>query len=197
MTVRMYGLQFLYTFNKWGKLTCISVLFDTWKQDYRLWFMNDFFTRIATAFIKSSYKSRNATPHFLRMRLKFFDFIQLQQKVLIPTQLMIHYGFPRIDSNQLTTRNGFLEFHSTRLTTQWLSRISIRIDSRSHDSKNFPVFLFNATQTNFLEFWFKSTHDSKTFWYIDSNQPETQLYSWLSHSIWHGMNFCLSTQVKN
>ena len=48
----------------------------------------------------------------------FFRFDSTQShKILIPTQLMTHDGFPRIDSNHLTTRNCFLEFDSNRLKT--------------------------------------------------------------------------------
>ena len=46
-----------------------------------------------------------------------FDSTQ-SQKMLIPTQLMTHGGFPRIDSYQLAIRIGSLEVDSNRLTAQ-------------------------------------------------------------------------------
>ena len=86
---------------------------------------------------------------------------------------MTRNGFPRIDSDQLTTWNGFLRFDSYRFTTQmafhnldW-NRLTTQKSFQNYDSNQL------TTQTAFQNFdsnWLKTKKN------IDSNQLMT--HSW-------------------
>ena len=54
----------------------------------------------------------------------------------------------------------------------------IQIDSRLKMLPEYFVSNHFKTKKNFPEFWFKSTHDSKTIWNVDSNRVMTQWFEW-------------------
>ena len=71
----------------------------------------------------------------------------------------------RMDSNYLTTRNGFPEFDSNRLMTQMAFHKLNLIQPM--DQKAFQNLDLNQLMTKkfFSGFWFKSTHDFKNLKY--------------------------------
>ena len=69
-----------------------------------------------------------------------------------------------MDSNQVMTQNGFLEFDSSRLTTQKLQNILIKINSESWLKKALQNFDSNRLTTQ------------NPIWNIDSNQVMTQWF---------------------
>ena len=69
-----------------------------------------------------------------------------------------------MDSNQVMTQNGFLKFDSSRLTTQKLQNILIKINSESWLKKALQNFDSNRLMTQ------------NPIWNIDSNQVMTQWF---------------------
>ena len=98
-------------------------------------------------------------------------------------------GFAGLDSNQLTTQNGFLKF---------------KIDSRL---KKLQESLFKSTHDlkNFSESWFESTHDSMmifipsfvwALWAFNSTVDLVRPFLDFPLKVWlHMILFGLSTQV--
>ena len=110
------------------------------------------------------------TSHLIFFRYSFqqtterliFLFDSTQSQKILIRLNSTHNGFTRIDSNQLTTQNFW---NLIQIDSQLKIPPGFWFKS-THDSKSFQEFWVNrlVTQKNYLEYWFKSAHDSMLFW---------------------------------